>query len=279
MEKKPKTTWAPVGSASTTPTDDKKRKEVPLPAPTCWIEDYEKEISVDATGRYSESYNATGTSNGYSFQRKFKLLVPLKTSTTITVEVHFKLVSQLTLTGTAAEQSAAKTLALDKAKSDLEKGITDNWNGSYKLEVDDPVCGKKTFDIIYKAVWVTSAEHYVLNVHTTYAREGVAGLVVDVSAATTAWVYAHEFGHCVGLPDEYSYSLDTETVKYYKPDGTLDAAISAPPDGKSATDADATIMAAYGSLKKLPRHAWNIAIETQSLLTEKIGRAIKCDII
>jgi type VI secretion system secreted protein VgrG len=118
-----------------------------------------------------------------------------------------------------------------------------------------------------------------LNVHTACPREGVTGSVVDVSSSTAAWVYAHEFGHCVGLPDEYSYSTDVESVKYYKPDGTLDAAISAPPDGKAATDPDATIMAAYGSLTKLPRHAWNIAIETQSLLTEKLGRAIKCKIV
>jgi type VI secretion system secreted protein VgrG len=277
MEAIPKTTWSPAGSSSTTPTDDKKRKEVPVPLPVCWIDDYEKEVSVNPTGRYSESYNAAGVSNNLNVgQRKFKILVPLKSSPTITVEVRFKLVSQLTLTGTAAEKSAAKTVAFDKAKANLEKGITANWNSSFKLEVDDPTCGKKTFDISFKAVWVTSSEHYVLNAHRTYPREGVTGTVVDVSSTTTDWVYAHEFGHCFGLPDEYSYSPDTETVKYYKPDGSLSDPITAPP---IATSADATIMAAYRSVKKLPRHAWSIAIEVRSLLIEKIGRAIKCDII
>lgn len=134
-------------------------------------------------------------------------------------------------------------------------------------------------EIVFKAVWVNSGQHYAIKVHNTYPREGVTGTVMDVSKSTTAWTYAHEFGHCFGLPDEYSYSqTDTQKVKYIKPDGTMDTAISAPPGGKSKTAADATIMSAVDSLKTLPRHAWNIAIEVQDLLTQKLGRAVKCDI-
>jgi type VI secretion system secreted protein VgrG len=277
MEKIPKTTWTPAGSSSTTPTDDKRRKEVPLPAPTCWIEDYEKEISVNSTGRYAEAYNAAGVSHGYSMPRKYKIYVPLKTSLTINVEVRFKIVPRLTVRGTAEEKAAAEKMAISNAKSAFESGIAANWNGKLKLEINDPVCGKKKFDIVYKALWVTSDEHCVLNVHTASRREGVTGTVVDVSAKTRPWVYAHEFGHTVGLPDEYSYEDPVETVKYYKPDGTLDSAIRAPKNGKNASEADATIMSADGSLVVLPRHAWNIAIEVQELLTSKIGRKITCD--
>lgn len=280
MEKIQNITWISAGSSSTTPTDDRKRVEVKVSLPACWLEDYEKDITVNPTGRYSESYNVAGISNRLNVgQRKFKLKVPLKTNGKITVEVRFKLVSKLVLTGAEAEKSVKKSAAFKQAKMNLENGITKNWNNSFKLEIDDPVCGKKMFDIEYKAVWVEASEHYALNVHTTYPREGVSGLILDVSSSTTDWTYAHEFGHCVGLPDEYSYSTDIETVKYYKPDGSLDAAISAPPDGKDATASDATIMAAYDSVKKLPRHAWNIAIEVKILLLEKLGREIKCGII
>ncbi len=81
----------------------------------------------------------------------------------------------------------------------------------------------------------------------------------------------------MGLPDEYSYTADTETVKYYKPDGTLDAAISAPPS-KPKTAADATIMSSTNNTTTLPRHAWYVAIEVQELLTAKLGRKITCTI-
>jgi type VI secretion system secreted protein VgrG len=155
--------------------------------------------------------------------------------------------------------------------------IASNWNGKLKIEVNDPVCGKKTFDIIYKAVWVTSGENYVLNVHTDYDREGVTDTVVDVSATTSPWIYAHEFGHTVGLPDEYAYLADGGTVKYYKPDGTLDSAIAAPYNGKPASASDPTIMSTPDCLIVLNRHAWNIAIEVQQLLTSKMGRKITCD--
>ena len=64
-------------------------------------------------------------------------------------------------------------------------------------------------------------------------------------------------------------------MKYIKPDGPLDAAISAPLGGKSKTASDATIMSAVNNTKTLKRHAWHIAIEVQELLKAKLGRAIK----
>ncbi|HCA59614.1 MAG TPA: hypothetical protein DEP46_16725, partial [Blastocatellia bacterium] len=79
--------------------------------------------------------------------------------------------------------------------------------------------------------------------------------------------------------DEYSYvSGSTETVKYIKPDGSLDEAISAPYNGKSKTAPDATIMAAYDNTVTKTRHAWNVAIEVQELLRSKLGRQITCGV-
>ena len=245
-----------------------------MPCPACWNEDYEKEVYVaNPAGRYSEDYDSSGANRrNYYGERKYKLYVPLKTGGDITVEIRFKAVNVSGTAVTATDISNAKTA--------METGISSNWNGKFALEIDDPDCGKKQFPIKFKVKWVETGEHCTMNIHDTYAREGVTGLVMDVSKTTNAWTFAHEFGHSVGLPDEYGYvEGDNGTVKYYKPDGTLDAAISAPFDGKILTDADATIMSANGCLTVLKRHGWLVAIEVKALLKTKLGREVKCDVI
>jgi hypothetical protein len=234
----------------------------------CWTDDFDKAISVNSYGRYFKKYKADGTEYSYTFSKKYKIVAPVKTGNKITVEVRFKPEPQ---TGVSEADATA-------AKTKLESGVTTYWSGKFTLEADDPECGKKSFTVEYKIVWVDSGQDYTIKIHTTYAREGLSGDTMNVSKSTSDWTYAHEFAHCVGLPDEYSYSTDTETVKYIKPDSTLDAAISAPPDGKSKTAADATIMSAVDNTKVLKRHGWNIAIEVQELLSAKLGRSIKCDI-
>ena len=108
----------------------------------------------------------------------------------------------------------------------------------------------------------------------------MTGTVIDVSMATNAQTHAHEFGHCYGIPDEYSYvDGDDETVRYVKPDGSWDAPVPALADAKEPEPKDANMMNAYGSTILYHRHAWQIAIEVQALLRAKIGRKITCDII
>ncbi len=248
---------------STLPCDNKK----------CIPDDYDKEISLNTFGTYFKKYKADGTTEiSLNTPVQYKIYVPLKSGTEVTVEVRFKV---------EPDSGLGATEATD-AKTKLQKGVTDNWNKKkFKLVTKDsaPECPAKTFTVVFKPVWVDSGQHYTIKVHSTYPREGVTGPVMDVSKTTKAWTYAHEFGHCFGLPDEYSYDAsETQSVKYMKPDGTLDAAVSAPPDGKSKTAADATIMSAVDNTTILPRHAWNIAIEVQSLLTSKLGRKVECSI-
>jgi hypothetical protein len=234
----------------------------------CWTDDFEKNISVNSYGRYFKKYKADGTEYSYNFTKKYKILAPIKTGNKITVEVRFKSDVQ---TGVSADDATA-------AKTKLENGVNTHWSGKFTLEANDPDCGKKSFSVKYKIIWVTSGEDYTIKIHDTYPREGLSGYVMNVEKSTSDWIYAHEFAHCVGLPDEYSYTVDTETVRYIKPDGTLDAAISAPPGGKSRTASDATIMSSYNNNTTLKRHCWNIAIEVQELLTAKLGRNIECTI-
>lgn len=234
----------------------------------CWVDDYDKEISTASYGRYSQPYKADGTPHGYTDKVEYKIYAPVKTGNSIKVEIRFK----------AEKQSGVTDTDVNGAKTKLENGVKTYWDGQFTLEANDPECGKKSFTVKYKIVWVSSGQHYTMKIHNTYPREGVTGNVLNVAKSTSDWTYAHEVGHCFGLPDEYSYTTNTETVKYYKPDGTLDAAVSAPPGGKAKTAADATIMSAVNNTKVLERHGWNIAIETQELLTAKLGRKIKCTI-
>jgi hypothetical protein len=241
-----------------------------LPAEQCWIADYDKKISGEAYGRYFKKYKADGTEYS-SMPPKYggKIYAPLKSSTKVTWEVRFK----------AEAQTGVTDADVTTAKTKLENGVSTHWNGKFTLEADDPVCGKKSFSVEYKIVWVTSGEDYIIKIHDTYAREGVTGTVMDVSKSTSDWTYAHEFAHCIGLPDEYSYvSGSTEKVRHINSDCSLGPEISAPFDGKPNTAADASIMSAVNNTTTLSHHGWNVAIEVQDLLTEKLGRSIKCTI-
>ena len=279
------------GTSTTTPIEIKGRKEVKVKLPACWIEDYEKEIATDAYGRYAQPMQADGTPHDYSRDIWFKLYVPVKSNKPVVVEVRIKCITVLDAVGEAAEAQDKGTPAAEKraqqrakvvemVKQIAERGITGHWNNKFKLEIKDPQCGTKVLPVVFKPVWVESGQHYTMQVHKQFDREQVDGNIVDVSLGTTEWTHAHEFGHCYGLPDEYSYTDGVdETVKYVKPDGSLGEAIPAPFDGKSVNDPSATIMGAFSSTKVLPRHGWIVAIEAQELLRAKIGRKIVCDII
>lgn len=275
IENEKEVKWIHVATSTASPISNTQRKEVFINQEKCWLEDYEKEIVVsNPIGRYSELYDDKGNRRFISTgQRKYKISIPTKSNLDFLVEVRIKVVPNLKMDN--------KDSAIEKAKLNIKKGVDAHWNNKFKLKIVDPACGEKILNIKYRIIFVDGNEHFTLNVHSVYEREGVTGLIIDVSETTTDWVYAHEFGHCVGLPDEYGYYENStgDTVKYYKPDGTLDSAISAPYDGKSSTAPDATIMAAANSIVILPRHAWNIAIEAQELLRKRIGRKIECDIL
>ncbi len=273
--------WKNKGKATTNDIHNKKRKSVKLKSNICWIDDYSKEICINPVGRYANQYDKLGQLKSMYFgEKKYKISIPIKSNGELTVEVRFKVIAKLSGAELTNDEKKSKKIDdLSSAKTKLIDGINKFWNNRFSINIIDPLCGKKIYPIKYIAKWVETDEHYKMIVHDSYPREGVTGLRLDVSNSTTDWVYAHEFGHCLGLPDEYSYTADTETVKYYKPDRSLGAPISAPPDGKDAAASDATIMAAYGCTKTKKRHAWNIAIEARDLLSEKIGRAIKCEIL
>ena len=68
-------------------------------------------------------------------------------------------------------------------------------------------------------------------------------------------------------------------MRHIKPDETLGDPVSAPFDGKPATEVDATIMSTVNSTVVLTRHAWNIGIEVQEILRDEFDRDITCTIM
>ncbi|WP_242673432.1 type VI secretion system Vgr family protein, partial [Enterobacter wuhouensis] len=170
-----------------------------------------------------------------------------------------------------------------QAKKSLTEGGKKYWGNQFSFKISDPKCGTQILPIEFKVLFVKSDEHYIFKIHDKYDREGVTGNVLDVSKNTGPWTYAHEFGHCYGLPDEYGYTPDAEEndqVVYYKPDGSLDSPISVPYNGGDPSDPASTIMAAYGNTIILKRQGWIIAIEANEIFHEPgLGRRIRCDIV
>ncbi|PJC98216.1 type VI secretion system tip protein VgrG [Janthinobacterium sp. BJB1] len=286
----PEPKYKPAGDSSTTPVDNKRRKEVLVKLPACWIEDYEKEIAGPSYGRYAQPFQHDGTPHKYKDKIWFKLYVPAKTDRPVVVEVRFKAITVLDAAGQALEESdkgtesaalrvkqRANVVAL--AQKNATAGIEGNWNNKFRLEINDPQCGQKVLPVVFRVLWVDDQQHYTLQIHKRYDRENVTGDVMNVSLATALTTYAHEFGHCVGMPDEYSYTEFEETVRYFKPDGTLDEPIVCHVNGTSPEDLTQSIMSYAEGARILKRHGWNIAIEAQELLSKKIGRKIRCDIV
>ncbi|WP_368865841.1 PAAR domain-containing protein [Stenotrophomonas maltophilia] len=239
-------------------------------APQCWVADHDAQIDRDVDGRYYEAYDANGDKHDYPFQVSYRIDVPLQAQGEVVVSIKVQVMPKPGVT--AAEVAAVKAR--------MERGIDQFWNGRFTLDVHDPACGTRSFPIRYEVRWVQGGSDYRLIVHRTYDREQVEFPDIDVSVSTTAWTFAHEFAHTLGVPDEYSYNdPDEETVRYVQPDGTLDPEVLvAVPDSRELTDPAATIMNSVDCAVTRPRHAWNIAREVRELLSREIGREITCTV-
>lgn len=235
-------------------------------AACCWCDDYDKEISVESEGRYYRRYDSTGTPIPFPMWTKYRLVVPLKSGFSVLVQSRLKMQPNAGITGAEVAQ----------AKANLTNGVTTHWNGALVMIIDDPRCGKKTFAIEYQPQWVDSGEHRVVALHRTWPREYVQQRVMNVGLDTTPKTFAHEFGHATGKPDEYSYKPPfNQQVHYQQVDGTLGPPVIAAPTWPSTVDD--SLMGTGDTVRE--RHGWSVAIETQELLTQKLGRQIRCTIV
>jgi len=81
-----------------------------------------------------------------------------------------------------------------------KNGIENRWSNQWGCGQDGELTCRLTFEVL----WVASNEH-----RTVQVRQGVAGVPEQTNLGTwdtldTAAVAAHEFGHMLGNPDEYS---------------------------------------------------------------------------
>jgi len=240
----------------------------------CWCEDYQGEISVNASNRYSRRI-VDGKAEGGGRQRRYLLQVLLK-SRRIRVVMRYKVVG---FGSTAAEH-------IQLAERELVSGV-ESWNGKITIEIDDPECGKQQLPVEFEAPLVSSGQHYTVELFQTVpssldsGRPHVTGdFKMRVDWATRAWTFSHEHGHCFGLPDEYGYSNEAaEQIVYIRPDGGSDPPIDIDALGTAGSGPDVTIMSTHSQHRRRVRHGYCIAIEVQQLLTRRLGRTIRCKVV
>ncbi|WWW35789.1 PAAR domain-containing protein [Stenotrophomonas rhizophila] len=257
-----------------TQADASPSSAAPENAAICWLMDHVVEVSTNAHGRYYQAYDADGDEHDYEMHRAFRISIPLLSRTDVEVLVRVKIVA-----GAPTETDAIVEEDIRLAKERMEEGVRDHWNGKYTLAVWDPRCGQRTFAIKYAIEWVEQGQHYTLKLNPSNTRENVDEMVINAWKGTSAWTMAHEYAHCVGVPDEYSYDLGrAESLRYYRHDGTPDDDVVSMPLVKPASDPTANIMSTSDNRITELRHAWPIAIEAQEFLTTAIGRRIKCTV-
>jgi len=245
-------------------------------APECWGEDHQIEVATDAYGRYYLVYDENGNPLELSLRRKFKILVPLKSTGSVEVLVRIK--AAAVQTDAEADETVSEE-DMDAAKARMEAGIQTLWNNKFTMDVFDPICGIRTLPIDFKVEWVARGHHYAMNVSPSELREHVVNMNINVWKETTTWTFAHEYAHCFGVADEYSYHrVNTWALKYYRPDGTLDPEAIRIPVNKPDDDPSATMMSTQNNTKVELRHAWQIALEAQAFLKRHTGRDIECSV-
>lgn len=77
-----------------------------------------------------------------------------------------------------------------------ESGIENTWNGKWALGRS----GELSCDLTFDVRWVTSDRHHKVKVHSTSQRTNMTNWDVFDPGSTAA----HEFGHMLGNPDEYT---------------------------------------------------------------------------
>ena len=164
-------------------------------------------------------------------------------------------------------------------KTALQNDVAAVWSGKHSVRVTDPICGEKTLPINFRVLWnpddTTDSEHFSVDLEKEPRTSSVAHPTItldhDADLEDDAWTLKHEFGHAIGLEDEYFYSGVTEaTIEYKRADGSSETIDLEPA---------ASLMQTRGNTSVKKRFAYFAEIEAQALFREKSGRDVVCEII
>lgn len=230
----------------------------------CWCEDYSREISTTSNGNYYDLAEAPGKIKKFrAGQVKYKLFCRLK-SREIMVEVRFRL----------SRNEENKEL-INKAWERM-LGVNKYWGNKAKLVIDDPECGLSKLPIRFSVTEDDSSPHRSFEIVPDTTTANARELKVQVNSGSSAWTMAHEFGHVIGLADEYVADRGISHFIYYAPDGSNSGYVERIPNGSLPFGRN--IMAASNATGMVARLFWCIAIESQSLLQQGLKRNVKCSI-
>lgn len=230
----------------------------------CWCEDYSKEISSTSNGNYYDLAEAPGRIKKFAPGKvKYKLFCRLK-SREILIEVRFQI-----------NRASGGEDLLSRAWGKM-LGVNDYWGGKARLVVDDPECGVAKLPIRFSAVEDDGAPHRIFELVPDTVNANARNMKVQVNSKSSSWTMAHEFGHVIGLADEYIADKGVTHFIYYAPDGMNSGYIERIPNG--SLPFGKTIMAAVNATGMKDRLFWCIAIEAQALLRQALKRSVKCSI-
>lgn len=150
------------------------------------------------------------------------------------------------------------------------------------------VVAQRVLDVQFRVRYVLAGGDYALVVYPTtndlplrqggtdrpaHVKSGSSRIEMHIAATEVSWVYSHEYGHCIGIPDEYGHAA----VQYIRPDGTNSTLLQRPgatiPTNMQGNVVNGvrqpdlrTEMSTHSNSNLMPRHLWPTAREVRRLL-------------